>query len=261
MSGSGTFIRKLPVTIALGSFALGVIIWLVMKPWTPDLGPSFSPARIALIYVVSVLMLFIPGIMCTYMFSQNQKWLAPPGKYVAGVKYKPFSPYMLTAAAIAAAIYAVGGLPTGVNIDLPALITSFSAVYFGSVVCLLAFSLGFFVRWAIGGAPWLRIPALIPVIAFIDSGIWAINAFIFWRLMRAEGIKSSPIRFIISIVLMILIHLFGWLFVYAFTVNPLPAAVAYVTFAFSTWYPTAIVFIIIGALIGEPMYRSRFVTK
>ena len=141
------------------------------------------------------------------------------------------------------------------------LITSFSATYFGSIVCLLAFTLGFFVRWAIGGAPWLRVPALIPVIAFIDGGVWAINAYIYWSLMRKNGVQPSPVRFVIAVVSMILVHLFGWLFVYACTLNPGPAAIAYITFAFSTWYPTAIAFIIIGALIGEPMYRSRLAAR
>lgn len=252
---------KVPALIAISSFILGVITWIAFRPWTEDLGPSFSPARIALVYAICALTLLIPGIMCMLLFIRNEKWLAPPGRYVPGVRYAPFSTYTLTAAAIVAAIYAVGGFPTGVNIDLPALITAFSATYFGSVVCFLAFIIGFFVRWAIGGATWLAIAMLVPVVAFIDGGVWAINGFIYWYFTRKEGIRYSFLRVVIAIILMVLVHIFGWLFVYAATLNPGPAAIAYVAFAFSTWYTTAIVFVIVGSLIGESIYRSRLAVK
>ncbi|MGC8987787.1 hypothetical protein [Infirmifilum sp.] len=243
--------------IPLALWVVAALAWLVSAPWSPNLGPSFSPERITLLYIVTTLGLFIPGIIFAYLFAQNPKWIAPPGKYVEGAKYSMLSPYQLTAAAIAAAVYAIGGLPTGINIDLPALICAFTAVYFGSVAAILAFSIGFFIRWLIGGASWLAIPLLAPAIAFIDSGVWSINGYIYWNIMRKEGAKPSYIKMIIAMILMILVHLVGWLGVYAFTVNPLEGAIAYAAFAFSTWYPTAIVFMIIGVLIAEPMYRAR----
>ncbi|RLF09360.1 MAG: hypothetical protein DRJ62_06845, partial [Thermoprotei archaeon] len=96
------------------------------------------------------------------------------------------------------------------------------------------------------------------LVALIDASVWAVNAYIYWKIMRGETKRGWP-YFVLSVILMILVHMFGWLICYAFVLNPFEAFVGYVTFAFSTWYPTTIVFVVLGALIGEPMYRSRFV--
>ena len=247
--------KTLPFAAA-GSALLGLIIMFAAAPWTPALGPSLSPGRIALGYAVSIFLLLIPALILLVLFIQRQDWLAPPGRYMPEVKYKPLSTYQLTATAIAAAVYAVGGFPTGVNIDLPALITAFTAVFFGAVPAFIAFFIGFFIRWAIGGAPWLPLPVLGPLVAIIDASVWCINAFLYWTIVRTVA-KPSIGRSIGAAILMILVHFSGWLLVYAFTMNPWPAFIGYFTFAMSTWYPTAIVFIIIGALIGETVYRAR----
>ncbi|MCD6513427.1 MAG: hypothetical protein J7L07_00720 [Candidatus Odinarchaeota archaeon] len=252
---------KQALMISVASVVIGLIVLLIAQPWTEMLGPSYSPARIGLGYAVAILILFIPAIICVLRFIQVPEWLAPPGKYSPEAKYEPFSAYTLIATAIAAAIYAVGGLPTGVNIDLPALITAFVAVYFGPLVSLIAWFIGFFIRWAIGGAPWLPAPLVGPLVAIIDSGVWAVNSYIYWYVMRSGRFKITGVNryayLVVLIIVMILIHLFGWLVIYAFTQNPWAAYVAYAAFALSTWYPTTIVFIIIGAIIGETAYESR----
>lgn len=247
--------RLLPFVVS-GSVIIGLIIMVAAAPWTPTLGPSMSPARVALGYAVSIFLLLIPALLLLVLFIQRQDWLAPPGRYMPEVKYKPLSTYQLTATAIAAAVYAVGGFPTGVNIDLPALITAFTAVFFGCVPAFIAFFIGFFIRWAIGGAPWLPLPVLGPLVAIIDASVWCINAFLYWSIVRKVE-KPGIGRSIGAIILMILVHWCGWLIVYAFTMNPWPAFIGYFTFAMSTWYPTTIVFVIIGALIGETVYRAR----
>ncbi|MEM2896238.1 MAG: hypothetical protein QW265_03375 [Candidatus Bathyarchaeia archaeon] len=247
--------RTIPF-VAAGSALLGLIIMVAAAPWTPALGPSLSPARIALGYTVSIFLLLIPALLLLVLFIQRQDWLAPPGRYMPEVKYKPLSTYQLTATAIAAAVYAVGGFPTGVNIDLPALICSFTAVFFGAVPAFIAFFIGFFIRWAIGGAPWLALPVIGPLVAIIDASVWCINAYLFWSIVRRVAKPGIGLA-IGATILMVLVHFSGWLLVYAFTMNPWPGFVGYLTFAMTTWYPTAIVFIIIGALIGETVYRAR----
>jgi len=252
---------KQALMISVASVVVGLIVILIAQPWTEMLGPPISPARIGLAYAAAILIYFIPAIICVLRFIQVPEWLAPPGKYSPEAKYEPLSAYTLIATAIAAAIYAVGGLPTGVNIDLPALITAFVAVYFGPLVSLIAWFIGFFIRWAIGGAPWLAAPILAPLIAIIDSGVWAVNAYIFWYVMRSGRFKITGanryVYLVVLIIVMIFIHLCGWLVVYALCMNPWEAYVGYVSFALSTWYPTTIVFIIIGAIIGETAYESR----
>ena len=249
--------------VSVISVIIGLVILLVTQPWTDALGAAWSPTRVVVEYPVSIFVYLIPGVLLALLFAKNQKWIAPPGKYSPDVKYEPFSTYMLIATAIAAAIYAVGGLPTGINIDVPALICSFTAVYFGPLVSFVAFFIGFYIRWAIGGATWLSNPALVPVISFIDSGVWAVNGYLYWlvirsdRFIKSENMAMRYTMMIVMMVVMILIHLFGWLVVYALVMNPWEAYVAYVTFALSTWYPTTIVFIIIGVIIGQTLYDAR----
>jgi len=245
----------------VGSYVVGIIVAIVAQPWSDWLGPSFSASRLALSYVVSALMYLIPGLIAMLLFAENQEWLAPPGKYTPDIEYKPFSPYILTAAAIVGAVYAVGGILTGINVDVPALITSFSATYFGPIVCFLGIFFGFFVRYAIGGAAWLATPLLIPEIAWIDAGVWSLASYIYWLLVRklGKGVSGAMrlVYFIIGLIEMVVLHVIGWIFVYAFTLNPWEAFIGYITFAFSTWYPTTIVFVLIGAVIGESVYYSR----
>ena len=246
--------KSLAYSIIAGSIVLGVLVVLAFQPWGPGLGPSFSPARIALAYVAAFLTLFLPGIIVAMLFVRDKRFKMPLIR-AREVKRTMFSTYILTAAAVVAAVYAVGGILTGVNIDLPALITGFTATYFGAAVSLIAWFVGFFVRWAIGGAPWLRTALLVPTLAMIDSGTWALASYAYWRIVRVSA-KYSVVRVALGIIAMIAIHMYGWLCIYAGVLNPAPAAIAYIAFAFSTWYPTAVMFIILGALIGEAMYRK-----
>jgi len=246
--------KPLAYSIIVGSIVLGIIVVLAFQPWGPGLGPSFSPARIALAYVDAFLTLFLPGVIVAMLFVKDERFKMPlirAGK----AKKTVFSTYILTAAAVVAAVYAVGGILTGINIDIPALITGFTATYFGPAVSLIAWFVGFFVRWTIGGAPWLRTALLVPTLAMVDAGTWALASYIYWRIARVSS-KYSVVKIALGIIAMLAIHLYGWTSVYAWALNPAPAAIAYIAFAFSTWYPTSVVFIILGALVGEAMYRK-----
>lgn len=246
----------------VGLFIVALLILAVSAPWGPGLGPSWSMGRIGLNYAVVIVGYVLPGLIACYLWSRKAEWVAPPGRYAPGVTYKPLSTYALTAAGIVAAVYAVSGLPTGVNIDLPALIAAFGAVYFGPVVMFPAFFLGFFVRWAIGGAPWLPVPILAPSVALLDAAIWVIGAYIFWSLMRTVryekatgGMKTA--YYILALLSMIAVWNFGFIIWYAFAGNPLSAFLAYATFAYSTWIPTGIAFIFLGTIIGHSTYTAR----
>jgi hypothetical protein len=258
--------KKLPTrTLQLamvGLFIVAVLIMAAMAPWGEGLGPSYSPGRIGLTYVVVIVGYLLPGLIAIYLFSKKPEWVAPPGRYVAGTTYKLYSTYALTGAAILGAVYAVSGLPTGVNIDLPALIAGFGATYFGPHVMLPAFFLGFFVRWAIGGAAWLPVPLLGPAVALLDSTIWVIGAYIFWSLTRTPRYEKATggtraAYFLLALISMIVVWNFGFIVWYAFVGNPLPAFIAYATFAYSTWIPTGVVFIILGTIIGHSTYTAR----
>ena len=250
------------------SVVLGLLTIVVTHPWTDGLGVSMSPVRIWVEYPVTILIFGIPAILLALLFSKNQKWIAPPGRYSPDVKYDPFSTYTLIATALAAAIFAVGGLSTGVNIDLADLITSFTAVYFGPLVTFLAFFIGFFIRWAIGGVTWLPSPILAPAMAFLDAGAWAVNSYLYWLVMRSDKFvktKNVAMRYVmmaIMIGVMIFVYIIvGIMVAFAIVLNPWAAAIGYITYSISTWIPTAIVFITIGVVIADSLYESRSTTS
>jgi len=247
--------RWLLTSAALASIVVGIlVVTVVARPWTTALGPSWSPARIGYCYVYVILVYTIPAVVCTYLFTKNDEWIHPLGGTSA---QKPLSVYALTGAAVVAAVYAVGGVLTAVNIDLPALIVSFAAAYFGPVVCFVSIFIGFFIRWAIGGAPWLPAPILGPAVALMDASTWAINAYIFWSIVRRpwRGFLKAASR-VLAIPCMIAVWNLGVL-LYAFVGNPWPAFVAYTVFSYSTWIPTGMVFIVVGAVAGEALYAAR----
>lgn len=244
------------LSAVLGSVSLGLAVIFVMRPWGPDLGPSYSPERVLLAYAVTLLTIYLPATLCAHAYMRRTQSSRATDKRLDVARREVFSVRTLTSAAIVAAVYALGGLPTGVNIDLPALIASFSAIYFDPVVCLLSFTAGSFVRWMIGGAPWLPSPAMVPLIGLIDGGTWSIISFTYWAALR-PGIKSRVHRIPLTIITMVAVHSFAWLFVYPFTLHPGPAALAYVSLALATWHLTAIIFIIIGVFIGDPMIEDK----
>lgn len=241
-------------------FVLGTIIALVTVPLMAA-EESYSIMRIAVDYVVTILCWLIPGILSMYLFAKNQEWLAPPGRYSPDIEYKIFSTYMLTASAIAGAVFAVGGLATGLNIDLPDLITSFTAVFFGPIPCFLGFTIGFLVRFFIGALPWLPTPLMLPAVAWLDGGSWALGSLIYWKIMRTYAKDSKgvikAVYFVVSLLIMIALYFYGVLFTWAYVINPFSAFMGYLAFATSTWMPTAVVFIVIGSIIGESVYYSR----
>ena len=257
-----TISPRLLKTLMVTSFVTGLVIILATQPWTLSLGHSWSPQRIAIHYACVTIGYTIPALITCYLFAQKPEWLAPSGKYIAGYKYKALSTYALVAAAIVAAVYAVGGLLTGVNIDLPALIAGFSATYFGSIITFMALFFGFFIRWAIGGAPWLPMPILALSVALLDASTWALNSYIFWSIIRSPSYekRSRTIRtalLVLVIVIMIVIWNFGTIVWFALVGNPLNAFLGYIILAYSTWIPTGMAFIVLGTIIGHSMYIAR----
>lgn len=244
----------------LGSVSLGVFMLVVMQPWGPSLGPSYSPERVLLAYAVTVLIIYIPATLCTRIYMRITRGVRGVGEGPGVARYAASSVRTLTSAAIVAAVYALGGLPTGINVDLPALIASFSAIYFDPVVSLISFTVGFYIRWIIGGVPWLPSPAMVPLIGLIDGGTWSLISFIYWIFLRPR-IRGRAHRIPLTIITTVAVHSCAWLLIYSFTLHPGPAAMAYITLALMTWHLTAIIFITIGVLIGDPMIEEKEINR
>ncbi len=242
----------------VASWIIGAAIIVIKAPWSEALGYADAPARIMVIYLASIFVWLIPALIATYLSTRNPKWLAPPGKYVAGAKYKVFSPRTLTAIAILIALYAVSGLPTGVNIDVPAIVASFASVFYGPLVVFVTFIVGAPFRWLIGGMPW-ALPALVPFFGMLDASIWALGSYIYWYFLRDGKFtgRKRTIAKVLCVVAMIAIHYFGWGIYSQILRNPWPASLLGIIRVITTWYPTCVAFVIIGAVIGEEAYKAR----
>ncbi len=246
MSNKTIYILKLA---SLLTPILGLVIIVMARPWEPSWGPGYSVQRIGLYTLSVILMIFVPACFLSYTYAK-QKALRENIEDLITVRE-------LSASAVAAAIYAVGGFLTGINIDLPALITAFTAVFYGPLVSLTAFSIGFIIRWLIGGAPWLSIPILVPVIAMVDGGVWAINSYVYHLIRNLFGEKNIFLRLALAIGLIIVIHFACEPVLYGIVMLPWPASIAYITYAALSWYPTAIIFTIVGVIAGESLSRAK----
>jgi hypothetical protein len=249
--------------VALASAVIGLLINLAINTPSAAWGASQSPIRQGLFYMNVILIFDIPAIMGILMFKGHPEWLAQPGKFVEGVKYSLLSPYALTGSAVIAAVAVVAGIPGPLNIDTVALVTAFAAVFFGPVVAFLGAFVGFILRYVLGLAPFVPNPTVMFGDALMDGGIWAVNATIFWFVIRGlKGTFKTVMTIVMAFVFMA-IHFVGWGIVYYFTLNPYPAAVA--DFLFAVTPPTGFfvsswVAQFFGVLVAAFYYDSRFLS-
>ncbi|MCD6513846.1 MAG: hypothetical protein J7L07_02875 [Candidatus Odinarchaeota archaeon] len=253
---------KLPLPvyyiIAIIGWIIVIIADLIMQPWGPALGVADSPIRWALTYLNVIFGLVLSAIAGIIWFMKHPEWLAPIGKYVKGQEYKPLSPWTLSAMGVMAALYAILGIGWNVGVDLAALVTSISAVYFGPIITFGAVFVGAFIRYLLGGVPWVT-PYTILEFALWDASVWAINASIYWSVVRKKKIiKIEEVvkYWIVLIPLMIFIHWFALFIVEGIPRYPWEGVVAKIVISMATWYPTSIVSIIFGVIIGESLYLS-----
>ncbi len=250
-----------PAIIAIASVIIGIALFIVLWPPSERWGPSNSPARQGLYYLYVFLIYVIPGAMAIKLFGQRPEWLAPPGRYVEGAKYSVFSPYALAASAIVAAVATVAGIPGPINIDTVAMVTAFAAAYFGPAVAFLGTSVAFILRYLLGLAPWVATPNIVVAYALMDGGIWAINSYLFWSVVRGRKLKGG-VKTVMTLVMAFVgvgVHFFGWCILNYFTNNPYAAAVGSLMWAIGPtgFVISSIVAQIIGWLIGAFYYDSR----
>lgn len=247
--------------IALASAIIGLILWVVLWPPSEGWGPSNSPARQGLYYLFVILIYVIPGVAVIKLFGRRPEWLAPPGRYVEGAKYSIFSPYALAASAIVAAVATIAGIPGPINIDTVAMVTAFTSAYFGPAVAFLGTAVAFILRYLLGLAPWVATPNIVLAYALMDGGIWAINAYLFWWVVRGRGLKGG-VKTLATIVMAIVgmgVHQFGWCILNYFTNNPWEAALGSLLWAIGPtgWVISSLVAQMIGWLIGAFYYDAR----
>lgn len=256
-------VSKLPLPIyyiiAIVGWVIVIVADLIMQPWGAALGVADSPIRWGLTYVNVFFGLTLSAIAGIVWFIQHPKWLAPIGRYVEGREYKPISPWSLSAMGVIAALYAVLGIGWNVGLDLAALVTSISAVYVGPIITFGAIFVGAFIRYLLGGVPWVT-PYTLLEFALWDGSVWAINASIYWAIIRKREFKRIGINiikyWIFLIPLMIFIHWSALFLVEAIPRYPWEGVIAKILISMATWYPTSIVSIIFGVIIGESLYVS-----
>ena len=251
------------VVMMILSVVLGLIIFAYIVASPEVFGVSNSPIRQVAFYVTAGLIYGIPGLICIRLFSRKPEWIAPPGKYTPEAKYSVFSPYALAASAVVAAAGVVAGFPGPINIDIVAMVTAFSAVYFGPAVSFLGTFVAFILRYLIGLTPWVATPNILIAYAILDGGVWSVNSLIFWYVIRGFKLKGNvkSVATVLMAFVFMAIHFFGWCGVNYFTNNPFEAAVANLMcaigptgFVMSSWAAQ-----MVGTLIGAFYYDSRLV--
>ncbi|MDV3277258.1 MAG: hypothetical protein LYZ69_02180 [Nitrososphaerales archaeon] len=242
------------VWLALGLVSTAYVA-LAYNPTTAILGIANSPARIAYYYQFTFLITIPLAFFGVYEISRNERFRAPPGRYVPGRHYSLFSPYYLAAMGILAALYAAGGLFGAVtNFDIVAAVTAFAAAMFPPIVPLVAIIVGGFIRFAITGISFMN-PAAVPAFVFMDAARWALAGYLIFRFVRmsATGLMSYA-KWVAIIPVILLIHA-GYTVFQFFQLNPWDAFlgnVGYMVF----WWPTSAISIVVGLIVAEAAYRS-----
>ena len=238
-----------------GCWILVILVNLAMAPWGPALGIADSPTRWLLAYFNTIVGLLATGAVCMWWFKLHPEYIARPGRYQPGRSYAVITPYSLSAMGVVAALYATLGIAFSVGADLGAVVTAFSATFFGPIITFVAVFAGAFVRFFLGGTPWLTAFSL-PQFAIWDGSVWAINAAIYWKIVRAEPLKRvSWSKWVLAIIIMVVIHWTALHIVEAIARYPIEGVLAKMVTTAATWYPTTVASIIFGVLAGEAVYR------
>jgi hypothetical protein len=250
--------KAAPIPLLLWAIG-GVIVFLAItaavNPPGPYMGVAQSPMRIAYWYSYVFLVELPIALLLLSLFLRKEEWRAPPGRYVPGRKYPLLSTWHYTAIAIMAAAYAGLGFVTGVtNIDIVALATGLLAIYFGPLVSFIAIIVGAFIRFMLGGLPWVA-PAGIGAFAVSDACRWTIIGSIYWFLVRGRGIGARGIAYwLLVIPIAVLIH-GGSIIMSFWAQGPLEWMMGNIAFMVF-WYPTSVLSYVIGMAAGEGLYRA-----
>jgi len=245
----GTF-----VWIAAGCAILAYAIF-AYPPAGSALGVANSAARIGLYTEFCVGVTFPIALYGMYVVSRNERFRAPPGRYVAGQKYSLFSPYNLAAMGVIAALYAAGSLFGAVsNFDIVAAVTAFAAVMFPPIIPLVAIIIGGFLRFAITGISFIS-PAAVPAFIVMDASRWAIASWLIFYFVRSKKTGLGSIAMWVVLLPIILIQYSVMTIAQNFILNPWSAFLGNVAYM-GTWFPTTIISAVVGLVAAEAAYRS-----
>jgi hypothetical protein len=230
-------------------------VTLAYNPTSAILGVAYSPARIAYYYQFVFLITVPLALLGVYDISRNERFRAPPGRYVPGRHYNLFSPYYLAAMGIIAALYAAGGLFGAVtNFDIVAAVTAFAAAMFPPIVPLVAITVGGLIRFAIGGIAFLPPPA-VPAFVLMDAARWALSGYLIFKFVRSAGSGlMSYAKWIAVIPIVLLIHAGYTVFEYL-QVGPWETFIGNVA-GMAFWWPTTAISVVVGLIVAEAAYRS-----
>jgi len=232
-------------------------ILVVFQPWTTTLGPSSSPQRVAAQAAIAVTLYVPVSLYCMTKFAQRDHWYTFIGTYIPDSDNKVLGPRTLTSIAVLAAAFAAFGLFSVAGLDLAAMVAAFSAVAFGPIITGLSVFLGSFLRFALGGMGFM-VPIRVPVFAVQDATNWVVVSTVFWTVIRSERITDRSrerVAFVGVLVVFLLVHASTqhW---DQFLVNPWDAYLGWVFGIFPTFWPSAALSMVAGAIGGYALWNQ-----
>jgi hypothetical protein len=260
--------RNLLFLVIAGWLIFGVA-FVVTNPLGPGLGVSGSAPRLVLLWVYAVVAALPWAIFWIYKFAQHPEWLAPPGRYVPGMRVQLFSPYTYVAIGAVGALFAVAGLFDIAKLDFQAMVIAASAALYGAPVSFFGLLVGQIIARGILNPVWLgggaaTLGSLIPYSLF-DASIWAYAGYIYFRVVHSRPAnRPFVVAFIVAWILSEPIHQLFWFISYAI-MNPWEAFVTSVTADWVLplgalpapyWVLSALLFVPVGYLAGESIRRG-----
>jgi hypothetical protein len=238
---------------AIAGAIIGILLMFRIKPWTPELGVTFSPIR-QVYDMVWCLLVFPPlGFYCLYWWSKHPEWLAPRGRYSPGVKYSMVSPYTIVAAAVFAALGVAAGTTTFAGLDLAMLVWAMAMVLFGPFVGYVASGIAYILRMLLGLLPFPVGPVTVGHF-FWETFTFAFGgAFYFWLIERTG--KRNIQRWVTWVVALNLVHGFSFLSAF-FWAMPADAYIPFFIWAWTGYRPGAVIATVIGLIIGEAIVKA-----
>jgi len=252
---------KKSIIVPIIGWIIGIIALLISKPWTPALGPSYSPARMGIVAIFSVTACLSFAWYWCAKWATRPEWVAPPGRYVPGAKPKVWSTYTYAGIGIVAALFiAASAAGAPMKVDLAGLVVAACAPYFGPVITAIGMYIGevlaygplaLSVAWGVSPSP----EAL--AYAILDASIWAYAGYvIFWIRDTRIYKKSSLLGILAAMALIEPVH-YGFWYIYYFIDNPWEAFVPLAWVNLVTWVAWAPILVFIGMTAGDSLYRSR----
>lgn len=264
----GWYNEKLGLVLLLVGAAIFVLAFIFMNPLGTGMGPSESGSRVLLLNIMAFVFCLPWGAYWMYKFAKRVDWLTMPGRFIEGMKSKPFSTYALVGMAIIGALFAAAGFGDLGGLDVQAMVISSSAALFGSIVSFFGLFVGQIIARVFINPVWSggSSTAVSTLIAYtlIDASIWAYAGYIYFKLVHDRGDKPFLGRFIVAVLLTEVVHQ-PWWFITYWIMNTREAAITNVladwvvlgggNLFFPYWW-LSFIFVAVGYLAGEAARRA-----